>query len=153
MTAIGEYVPSPSDRVKNQVALYEATDGEEGGTLNGRPVIVLTTVGVRTGNIRKTPLMRIEHDGTYAVVASYAGAPRHPQWYYNVVANPLVEVQDRAVRRQMRAREVFGSEKDAWWQHADAAYSEFPHYRAIAGREIPVFVLEPSSGDAPASEA
>jgi deazaflavin-dependent oxidoreductase (nitroreductase family) len=86
-------------------------------------------------------------------VASYAGAPRHPQWYFNVVANPLVEVQDQAVRRQMRAREVFGSEKDEWWRHADAAYPEFPHYRAIAGREIPVFVLEPSGGDAAASEA
>jgi F420H(2)-dependent quinone reductase len=143
MTTQGKYVPSPSDRVKNQVALYEATDGAEGGTLNGKPVIVLTTIGAKSGNIRKTPLMRIEHNGTYAAVASYGGAPHHPLWYYNVLANPLVEVQDRAVRRQMRAREVFGAEKDEWWQYADAAYSEFPHYRAISDREIPVLVLEP----------
>jgi deazaflavin-dependent oxidoreductase (nitroreductase family) len=145
MTTQGEYIPSPSDRVKIQVALYEATDGAEGGTLNGKPVIVLTTVGAKSGNIRKTPLMRIEHNGTYAVVASHAGAPRHPLWYYNILAHPLVEVQDRAVRHQMRAREVFGSEKDEWLEYADAAYSEFPRYRAIAGREIPIVVLEPKT--------
>jgi F420H(2)-dependent quinone reductase len=87
--------------------------------------------------------MRIEHNGTYAVVASNAGAPNHPFWYYNMVANPLVELQDGAVKQQMRAREVFGAEKDEWWKRADTAYSEFPGYRARAGREIPVFVIEP----------
>ena len=139
----GEYEPSPSDRVREQVELYEATNGVEGGTHNGKPVIVLTTNGAKSSKIRKTPLMRIEHNGTYAVVVSNAGAPKHPFWYYNLVANPLVELQDGAVKQEMRAREVFGAEKDEWWKRADAAYSKFPGYRERAGREIPVFVIEP----------
>jgi F420H(2)-dependent quinone reductase len=139
----GEYEPSQNDRTREQVKLYEATNGVKGGTLNGKPVIVLTFKGAKSGKIRKTPLMRIEHNGTYAVVASNAGAPTHPLWYSNIVANPLVELQDGAVKRDMRTREVFGAEKDEWWKRADAAYSEFPAYRARAGREIPVLVLEP----------
>jgi F420H(2)-dependent quinone reductase len=139
----GEYEPSPSDRVREQVELYEATNGAEGSTLNGKPVIVLTTNGAKSSKIRKTPLMRIEHNGTYAVVASNAGAPKHPFWYYNIVANLLVELQDGAVKQEMRARELFGAEKDEWWKRADAAYPKFPGYRARAGREIPVFVIEP----------
>ena len=139
----GEYEPSRNDRTREQVELYEATNGEEGGTLNGKPVIVLTFKGARSGRIRKKPLMRIEHDGAYAVVASNAGAPTHPFWYSNIVASPLVELQDGAVKREMRAREVFEEEKDEWWKRADAAYSEFPAYRARAGREIPILVLEP----------
>src|SRR6266849_5935771 len=145
MPLSGEYEPSPIDRVREQVELYEATNGVEGGTLNGKPVIVLTCKGAKSGKIRKTPLMRIEHNGTYAVVASNAGAPTHPFWYYNIVANPLVELQDGAVKREMRAREVFGEEKNEWWEHADAAYSNFPESRARAaraGREILV-VLAP----------
>ena len=128
----GEYELSHNDRIREQVELYEATNGQEGGTLNGKPVILLTYKGVKSGKIRKTPLMRIEHNGTYAVVASKAGAPTHPYWYYNIVANPLVELQDGAVKRDMRVREVFGQEKDEWWKRADAAYSEFPAYRARA---------------------
>lgn len=143
MSLNGEYEPSRNDRTREQVELYEATDGVEGGTLEGKPVIVLTFKGAKSGKIRKTPLMRIEHNGTYAVVASNAGAPSHPFWYSNIVANPLVELQDGAVKREMRVREVFGKEKDERWKRADAAYSEFPAYRARAGREIPVLVLEP----------
>jgi len=143
MPLTGEYEPSPIDRVREQVELYEATNGVEGGTLNGKPLIVLTCKSAKSGKIRKTPLMRIEHNGTYAVVASNAGAPTHPLWYRNIVANPTVELQDRAARQEMRAREVFGEEKDEWWKRADAAYSEFPAYRARAGREIPMLVLEP----------
>jgi deazaflavin-dependent oxidoreductase (nitroreductase family) len=143
MPLTGEYEPSQNDRTREQVKLYEATNGVKGGTLNGKPVIVLTFKGAKSGKIRKTPLMRIEHNGTYAVVASNAGAPTHPFWYSNIVANPLVELQDGAVKRDMRTREVFGAEKDEWWKRADAAYSEFPAYRARAGREIPVLVLEP----------
>src|SRR5271167_5020824 len=139
----GEYEPSRNDRTRKQVELYEATDGVEGGTLNGKPVIVLTFKGAKSGKIRKTPLMRIERNGTYAVVASNAGAPTHPFWYYNIVANPIVELQDGAVKQDMRAREVFGEEKNEWWKRADAAYSEFLAYRARAGREIPVLVIEP----------
>ena len=139
----GEYEPSPSERIRRQVELYEATNGVEGGTQNGKPVIVLTSQGAKSGKIRKIPLMRIEHDGVYAVVASHAGAPKNPFWYYNLVANPLVELQDGAVKQDMRAREVFGEEKAEWWKRADAAYSEFPNYRARTNREIPLFVIEP----------
>ena len=145
MPLSGEYEPSPIDRVREQVEMYEATNGVEGGTLNGKPVSVLTCKGAKSGKIRKMPLMRIEHNGTYAVVASNAGAPTHPFWYHNVVANPLVELQDGAVKQKMRAHEVFGEEKDEWWKRADAAYSKIPAYRARAGREIPVLLLEPLS--------
>jgi deazaflavin-dependent oxidoreductase (nitroreductase family) len=142
----GEYQPSRNDQARGQVELYEATNGVEGGTFDGRPVIVLTFKGAKSGKIRKTPLMRIEHNGTYALVASYAGAPTHPFWYRNIVANPLVELQDGAVKQEMRACEVFGEEKDEWWKRADAAYSKIPEFRAHAaraGRDIPVVVLEP----------
>jgi deazaflavin-dependent oxidoreductase (nitroreductase family) len=145
MPLSGEYKPSPNDRTRKQVELYEATNGVEGGTLKGKPVIILTFKGAKSGKIRKTPLMRIEHNGAYAVVASNAGAPTHPLWYHNIVANPLVELQDGAVKKEMRVREVFGVEKDQWWKRADAAYPDFPAYRARAGREIPVLVLEPST--------
>src|SRR5271167_2658078 len=143
MTLNGEYEPSQNDRTRKQVELYEATNGVKGGTLNGKPVILLTFKGAKSGKIRKTPLMRIEHDGTYAIVASNAGAPTHPSWYHNIKANPLVELQDGAVRRDMRVRELSGEEKKEWWKRADAAYPEFPDYRARAGREIPVLVVEP----------
>ena len=125
-----EYELSPIDRVRQQVELYEATNGVEGGTLNGKQVIVLTFKGAKSGKLRKTPLMRIEHNGTYAVVASNAGTPTHPIWYYNIVANPVVELQEGPVKQEMRAREVFGKEKDEWWKRADAAYSEFQIGRA-----------------------
>ena len=142
MSLTGEYEPSPIDRDRKQVELYEATNGVEGGTMNGKPVIVLSYKGAKSGKIRKTPLMRIENNGTYAVVASNAGAPTHPFWYHNIVANPLVELQDGPVKKERRAREVFGKEKNEWWKRADAAYPDFPAYRARAGREIPVLVLE-----------
>ena len=143
MPLTGEYEPSQNDRTREQVELYEATNGLKGGTLAGRPVIILTFKGAKSGKIRKTPLMRIEHNGIYAVVASNAGAPTHPFWYNNIVANPIVELQDGAVRQDLRVREVFGEEKKEWWKRAYAAYPEFPAYRARAGREIPLLVLEP----------
>src|SRR5271163_2332490 len=143
MALIGEYEPSKNDRTREQVELYEATNGKEGGTLAGKPVIVLTFKGAKSGKIRKTPLMRIEHDGTYAVVASNGGAPIDPAWYRNIVANPLVELQDGAIKQKMRVREVFGEEKNGWWKRADPAWPDFPAYRARAGREIPVVLLEP----------
>lgn len=143
MPLTGEYEPSQNDRTREQVELYEATNGVKGGTLAGKPVIILTFKGAKSGKIRKTPLMRIEHNGTYAVVASNAGAATHPFWYNNIVANPAVELQDGAVKQDLRVREVFGEEKNEWWKRADAAYPEFPAYRARAGREIPVLVLEP----------
>ncbi|MBY8880895.1 nitroreductase family deazaflavin-dependent oxidoreductase [Actinacidiphila acidipaludis] len=138
----GEYVPSSVEWVSDQVAAYEATDGVEGGTFLDLPVVILTTKGATSGKLRKNPLMRVEHNGVYAVVASNGGGPE-PTWYRNVKNHPLVELQDGAVKQDMVARELAGAEKDEWWARADAAYPHFPEYRATAGREIPVFVLEP----------
>lgn len=138
-----EYAPSPTDYAREQVELFERTDGAEGNTLKGRPIIVLHTLGARSGKLRKTPLMRVEHDGSYAVVASLGGAPKHPVWYYNLVANPLVELQDGPVKRDYRSREVHGEEKAAWWERSVATWPEFAEYQTRTDREIPVFVLEP----------
>ncbi|HEV7974437.1 nitroreductase family deazaflavin-dependent oxidoreductase [Amycolatopsis sp.] len=139
----GEYQPSPAAAVRDQVASYEATDGREGGTLEGKPVVILTSTGAKTGKLRKTPVMRIERDGIYVVVASAGGAPKHPQWYHNLVAQPLVRLQDHADVHTLRAREVTGDEKTRWWEVAESEWPHYPEYRATAGREIPVLVLEP----------
>jgi deazaflavin-dependent oxidoreductase (nitroreductase family) len=140
----GEYQPSRTDRTREQVKLSEATNGVEGGTLKGKLVIVLTFKGAKSDKIRKTPLMRIEHNGTYAVVASNAGAPVHPFWYRDIVANPLVELQDGVVKHEMRTREIFGQEKNGWWKRANAAYSGFPAHRPGAGLEIRCSSWSPS---------
>jgi deazaflavin-dependent oxidoreductase (nitroreductase family) len=139
----GDYEPSPSDRSRNQVEEYESSGGTRGTTLRGMPVIVLTTKGAKSGKIRKTPLMRVEHDGEYAVVASLGGAPKHPVWYYNIKSNPEVELQDGPVKQDMVAREVTGEEKAEWWKHAVAAYPDYADYQTKTDREIPVFVLAP----------
>ncbi|MFI2206173.1 nitroreductase family deazaflavin-dependent oxidoreductase [Streptomyces sp. NPDC020192] len=141
----GEYEPSPTQWVREQVELYESSGGKEGTTLldTGLPVIVLTTRGARSGKIRKTPLMRVEHDGTYAVVASQGGAPKHPVWYFNLTSDPRAELQDGPVKQDMRAREVTGEEKAVWWERAVAAYPPYADYQKKTSREIPVFVLEP----------
>lgn len=138
-----KYKPSPWQYAADQVASYEATGGVEGGTLQGKPCIILTTRGARTGAIRKTPLMRVEHDGRYAVVASVGGAPKHPMWYHNIVADPDVTLQDGANVRELRAREVTGDEKAAWWARATEVWPAYDEYQARTSREIPVFVLEP----------
>jgi deazaflavin-dependent oxidoreductase (nitroreductase family) len=138
------YEPSPSDRVREQVSLYEATDGRDGGTLEGRPVVILTTVGAKTGNIRKNPVMRIKEGDVYVAVASNAGATSHPAWYRNIVAHPELSLQDGATVHRVRAREVHGDEKARWWKVAERDWPHFPEYRANAGdREIPVMLLEP----------
>ncbi|MGH3881562.1 MAG: nitroreductase family deazaflavin-dependent oxidoreductase [Actinophytocola sp.] len=142
----GEYEPSASERSRNQVAEFEASDGARGNTLRGMPVIILTTVGAKSGKIRKTPLMRVESEGRYAVVASLGGAPKHPVWYHNVKANPHVELQDGAVRQDMLAREVTGAEKADWWETAVEAYPDYADYQRKTDRDIPVFVLEPADG-------
>ncbi|MFF1963279.1 nitroreductase family deazaflavin-dependent oxidoreductase [Streptomyces sp. NPDC058232] len=139
----GEYEPSAASWVRDQVAQYEATNGEEGGTYLDLPVIILTTKGIKSGKIRKMPLMRIEHNGSYAVAASNGGGDEHPGWYYNVIAHPLVELQDKTIKQDMTARELHGDEKTEWWKRADAAYPLFVDYRAGTEREIPLFVLEP----------
>ncbi|MET7617648.1 nitroreductase family deazaflavin-dependent oxidoreductase [Streptomyces sp. NPDC005408] len=138
----GEYEPSPAKWVSDQVDLYESSGGTKGTTLRGLPVIVLTTRGAKSGKIRKSPLMRVEHEGAYAAVASLGGAPKHPVWYHNVVADPRVELQDGSVRQDMTAREVTGDEKALWWERAVAAYPDYAAYQKKTEREIPVFVLE-----------
>lgn len=142
MPLTGEYEPSTSDWARTQAELYEATGGAEGGDLRGMPVIVLTTVGAKSGRLRKTALMRVEHDGVYAVVASLGGAPKHPVWYFNIIAQPHVELQDGAVKRDYLAREVVGDEKAVWWERAVEAYPDYADYQVKTDREIPVFVLE-----------
>jgi F420H(2)-dependent quinone reductase len=139
-----QYVPSPSERVRDQVARYEATGGAEGGELGGLPVTILTTTGARSGNTRKNPVMRVEQDGVYAAIASYAGKPEHPQWYYNLLAQPYATVQDGAQVRRVRAREVHDEEKQGWWAVADALNPNYARYRASAGRDIPILALEPA---------
>jgi deazaflavin-dependent oxidoreductase (nitroreductase family) len=143
MPLTGEYLPGTSDWSRKAVERYEASDGAEAGTLGGRPVIILTSVGARTGGLRKTPLMRVEHEGQYLAVASLGGAAHNPKWYYNLVANPQVELQDLAVRRDYRAREVFDDEKAVWWKRAVAAFPDYASYQRKTKRQIPVFVLEP----------
>jgi deazaflavin-dependent oxidoreductase (nitroreductase family) len=145
MPLSGEYEPSPEKWVRDQVELYESSGGTEGTTLGGRPVIVLTTKGNRSGKIRKSPLMRVEHEGRYAAVASLGGAPKHPVWYYNVRGEPRVELQDGPARGDYVAREVTGDEKAVWWERAVAAYPDYADYQRKTDREIPVFVLEPVS--------
>ncbi|MFI8235216.1 nitroreductase family deazaflavin-dependent oxidoreductase [Streptomyces sp. NPDC085900] len=145
----GEYEPSPEQWVRDQVELYESSGGTKGTTLRGTglPVVVLTTRGAKSGKIRKSPLMRVEHGGRYAVVASQGGAPKHPVWYHNVKADPRVELQDGPDKRDMTAREVTGAEKAEWWQRAVEAYPPYADYQKRTDRQIPVFVLEPADGE------
>ena len=139
----GDYEPSASSWAREQVDLYERSGGTDGTELNGKPVIILTSVGAKTGKIRKTPLMRIEHDGEYGVVASQGGAPKHPVWYYNLTANPHVELQDGPVRKDYRAREATGGDRASWWERAVAAWPDYAEYQKKTTRTIPVFVLTP----------
>jgi deazaflavin-dependent oxidoreductase (nitroreductase family) len=139
----GEYAPSTAGWARRQAERYEESDGNEAGTIGGRPVVVLTSVGAKTGKLRKTALMRVEHDGKYAAVASLGGAARNPVWYHNLKANPHVELQDGPTKRDYRAREVTGREKATWWERAVAAYPTYASYQKKTKREIPVFVLEP----------
>ena len=143
MPLTGEYEPSTATWAREQAELYEATNGEKGGELRGVPVIVLTSVGAKTGKLRKTALMRVEHEGVYAVVASLGGAPKNPVWYQNLKSNPHVELQDRAIKRDYLAREVSGHEKAIWWERAVQAWPDYATYQARTDRQIPVFVLEP----------
>jgi deazaflavin-dependent oxidoreductase (nitroreductase family) len=141
----GEYEPSPEQWVRDQVELYERTGGREGNTLRdtGLPIVVFTTRGARSGKVRKNPLMRVEHDGAYAMVASQGGAPEHPSWYHNLKAHPdQVTVQDGPEPWDGVAREVTGAEKAEWWERAVAAYPAYAEYQARTDREIPVFVVE-----------
>lgn len=139
----GEYEPSTQAWVRDQVDLIETSGGTQGTDLRGMPVVVMINRGVKSGKLRKTPLMRVEHDGTYAVVASQGGAPEHPSWYFNLVADPLVELQDGPAKGDYIAREVTGEEKALWWRRAVAAFPPYREYQFKTRRQIPVFVLEP----------
>jgi deazaflavin-dependent oxidoreductase (nitroreductase family) len=143
MPLTGDYEPSTASWARKQAERYEATDGAEANDLRGRPVIVLTSVGAKTGKLRKTALMRVEHEDVYAVVASMGGSPKHPVWYYNLSAEPRVELQDGASRRDYLAREVTGDEKALWWQRAVETWPDYAKYQTKTERQIPVFVLEP----------
>lgn len=142
MALSGEYIPGTSELARQQAETYERTGGSEAGELRGVPIIVLTTVGAKTGGLRKTALMRVEHEGRYAVVASMGGAPKAPQWYWNIVKSPRVELQDGDVTREYTARALEGSEYDEWWRRAVAVWPDYDAYQAKTDRKIAVFVLE-----------
>jgi deazaflavin-dependent oxidoreductase (nitroreductase family) len=142
MPLTGEYAPR-SVWYRKKVEQYESTGGTTGGTLRGRPVVVLTTVGARSGKLRKIAMMRVEHEGVYAVVASQGGAPTDPHWSHNLRADPRCELQDRSVKRDYLAREAVGEEKAMWWERAVAAWPDYGSYQRRTRRQIPVFILEP----------
>jgi F420H(2)-dependent quinone reductase len=144
MAIDGEYVPSPSGWVRDQVEEYESSGGTAGTTLldTGLPVVIVTNVGAKTGAVRKTPLMRVEHEGAYAAVGSKGGAPQNPVWVYNLRAHPQVVVQDGPETFELTAREIGGDERARWWERAVAAYPEYADYAVQTDRLIPVFVLE-----------
>jgi F420H(2)-dependent quinone reductase len=147
MNADEEYEPSPRAWVRDQVEEYEGSGGTTGTTLRdtGLPVVIITNRGARSGKVRKTPVMRVEHDGRYAAVASQGGAPTHPLWYHNLRAEPRVDLQDGPRRQEMVAREVSGDEREQWWERAVAAYPPYAEYQQKTSRVIPVFVLEPAT--------
>jgi F420H(2)-dependent quinone reductase len=141
----GTYEPSPEQWVREQVETFEQSGGTQANTLRGKPVIILTSRGAKSGKLRKNPLMRVEHDGKYAVVASMGGAPKNPTWYHNLVADPHVELQDGEVRKDYVARQVDGDERAEWWNRAVEAWPDYAEYQTKTDREIPVFVLEEAS--------
>ena len=142
MPLTGEYEPSTTQWAREQAERFEASGGTEANELKGVPIIVLTSVGAKSGNLRKTALMRVEHEGRYAVVASKGGAPTHPVWYHNLVKEPHVELQDGAERHDYDAAVVEGDERAAWWARAVAVWPDYAEYQRKTDREIPVFVLQ-----------
>ena len=144
MPLSGEYAPSPSDWARQQAEQYEASAGSIEGDLRGRAIIVLTSVGAKTGKLRKTPLMRVEHDGEYLVVGSLGGAPKNPVWVYNLRKNSHVELQDGPEKHDYQARELSGDERALWWERAVDAYPPYAEYQEKTSRVIPVFVATPS---------
>ena len=145
MPITGEYVPSQSSWVADQVAEYEASGGTRATALRdtGIPIIVVTMLGAASGKVRKIGLMRVEHEGEYALIASKGGAPEHPAWYANLLANPLVMIQDGPQPRDFTVREVFGAERDEWWERGAAVYPPYLDYQGKTERIIPVLVASP----------
>jgi deazaflavin-dependent oxidoreductase (nitroreductase family) len=144
MSVSGEYVPGNWPRSARQVEEYEKSGGSRGSTMGGRPVVILTMRGARSGKVRKTPVMRVEHGGSYAVVASMGGAPTNPEWFHNIVAYPDVDLQDGPQARPFRARLVDGAERAVWWDRAVEAFPNYADYQRKTRRQIPVFVLDPA---------
>jgi deazaflavin-dependent oxidoreductase (nitroreductase family) len=142
----GEYEPSPEKWVRDQVEGYESSGGRRANTLRdtGLPVVIVASVGARSGRLSKTPLIRVEHGGRYALVASQGGAPKHPTWYFNLVAHPHIELQDGPAPRDMSVRLLEGAEKAEWWERAVAAFPPYAEYQRRTDREIPVFLAEPA---------
>jgi deazaflavin-dependent oxidoreductase (nitroreductase family) len=141
----GEYAPSSAKWVRDQVEEIESSGGTRGTQNRGVPVIIVTSMGSRSGKLRKNPVMRVEHDGRYAAVASKGGTPENPSWYRNLVEHPLVEVQDGTHKGDYTARELSGDERATWWERAVAVWPDYADYQTKTDREIPVFLLEPAS--------
>ena len=144
MALSGEYEPSSQRWVRDQVQKYESSGGTQGTTLRGVPVVVVTSVGAKSGKLRKNPVMRVEHDGSYAIVASVGGAPKHPSWYHNLVAHPTIELQDGPDRREYTVRLAQGEERARWWERAVEVWPDYATYQTKTEREIPVFIAEPT---------
>ena len=145
MALSGEYEPSPAQWVRDQVEKYEATGGREANILRGHaewPIVVITSVGAKSGKLRKNPVMRVEKDGVYAAVASKGGSPEHPTWYHNFLAHPEVELQDGTEPHTYKVRVAEGEERAEWWERAVAQYAPYAEYQEKTDREIPVFLLE-----------
>ncbi|MGM0384896.1 MAG: nitroreductase family deazaflavin-dependent oxidoreductase [Actinomycetota bacterium] len=140
----GEYVPSPREYVRKQVEEFESSDGTRGHLMRGYPIVVITMRGARSGTLRKVPLMRVEHGGRYAIIASMGGAPTHPLWYHNLKAHPEAVLQDGAQRIDVLARELEGEERPEWWERAVTAFPDYADYQRRTDRLIPVFLLEPA---------
>jgi deazaflavin-dependent oxidoreductase (nitroreductase family) len=145
MTLQGEYVPSKQDWVREQVERFEASGGTEATVLErtGDPIVVITSLGAKSGKLRKNPVMRVERDGKYVAIASDGGGPKHPVWYYNFLAHPEVDLQDGPVKKSYRARLLEGDERAEWWEYAVDTWPTYASYQKKTEREIPVFLLEP----------
>jgi deazaflavin-dependent oxidoreductase (nitroreductase family) len=153
MALQGDYEPSPEAWVRDQVAAYESSGGAERNTLRGVPVVVVTSVGARSGKLRKNPLMRVEHDGEYALVASNGGAASHPTWYHNLVRHPVVDLQDGADRAEYTVSLARGEERARWWERAVAVWPDYADYQTRTEREIPVFIARRADRDAGGTSA
>lgn len=143
MPLTGTYAPSTSNWARKQAELYEATDGKKGGTVNGVPVVVITSIGAKTGSLRKHPVIRVEHDGEYLAVASNGGAPKHPTWFHNLAKHPHVELHDQESKRDYEARQLEGDERETWWARAVEIWPDYAGYQQKTERQIPVFLLSP----------
>jgi F420H(2)-dependent quinone reductase len=140
----GEYEPPVAQWVRDQVEEYESSGGTRGVMLQGRPTVIITSKGARSGKLRKNPVMRVEHDGSYLAVASKGGAPDNPSWYRNLAEHPLVELQDATAKGDYSARELSGDERATWWERAVEAFPNYAEYQEKTDRQIPVFLLEPA---------